>query len=53
MRTRKLLEAKLYSRNLVKWINTGTVPHVRYLGPFSKLTLEELQQIDYKTHNDE
>ena len=35
-RTRKLLETKLYHRNLVKEINTWAVPHVRYSGPFLK-----------------
>ena len=34
-RTRKLLEAKLNSRNLIKGINTWAVPLVRYFGPFS------------------
>ena len=29
-RTRKLLETKIYSRNLIKGINTWTVPLVRY-----------------------
>ena len=33
-RTRKLLETKLSSRNLIKGINTWAVPHVRYSGPF-------------------
>ena len=31
-RTRKLLETKLYSRSLVKEINTWAVPLVRYSG---------------------
>ena len=35
-RTRKLLETKLSSRNLIKGINTWAVPLVRYLGPFLK-----------------
>ena len=35
-RTRKLLEMKLYSRNLIKVINTGVVLLVRYLEPFLK-----------------
>ena len=35
-RTRKLLETKLNSRNLIKGINTWTVPLVRYSGPFLK-----------------
>ena len=33
-RSRKLLETKLSSRNLIKGINTWAVPLVRYLGPF-------------------
>ena len=48
-RTRKLLETKLYCRNLVKGINTWTVPHVRYSGLFLKWTREELKQMDQKT----
>ena len=35
-RTRKLHETKLSSRNLVKWINTWSVPLVRYSGHFPK-----------------
>ena len=34
-RTRKLLETKFSSRNLIKVINTWSVPLVRYSGPFS------------------
>ena len=41
-RTRKLLETKLYSRNIIKGINTSAVPLVRYSGLFLKLTREEL-----------
>ena len=37
-RTRKLLETKLNSRNLIKGINTWAVPLVRYSGPFLKRT---------------
>ena len=33
-RTRKLLETKPSSRNLLKGINTWAVPLVRYSGPF-------------------
>ena len=33
-RTRKLLETKRSSRNLIKGINTWAVPLVRYSGPF-------------------
>ena len=35
-RTRKLLETKLYSINLIKGIYTLAVPLVRYSGPFLK-----------------
>ena len=48
-RTRKLLETKLYSRNLVKGINTRTVPHVTYSRQFLKGTREELKQKDKRT----
>ena len=40
-RTRKLLETKLYSRNLIKGINIWAVLLVRYSGPFLKWTREE------------
>ena len=40
-RTIKLLETKLFGKNLIKGINTWTVPLVRYLGPFLKKTREE------------
>ena len=33
-RTRKLLETKLNSRNLIKGIITWAVPLIRYSGPF-------------------
>ena len=49
MITRKLLETKISSRNLIKGINTFDVPLVRYLGPFLKWTKDELQQMDKKT----
>ena len=39
-RTRKLLETKLNSRNLIKGINTWAVPLVSYSGPFLKWTWE-------------
>ena len=45
-RTRKLLETKLCSRNLLKGINTWAVPIIRYSGPFLKWTIEELRQMD-------
>ena len=48
-RTRKLLETKLSSRNLIKRINTWTVPLVRYSGPFLKWTRDELKQRDQRT----
>ena len=41
-KTRKLLETKLYSRNLIKGINTWAVLLVRYSRPFLKWTREEL-----------
>ena len=41
--TRKLLETKLASRNLIKGINTWAVPLVKYSGPFLKLTRDELK----------
>ena len=48
-RTRKLLETKLSSRNLIKGINTWAVPLVRYSGPFLKWIRDELRQIDQRT----
>ena len=48
-RTRKLLETKLYSRNLIKGINTRAVLLVRYSGPFLKWTRDELRQMDQRT----
>ena len=45
-RMRKLLKTKLNSRNLIKGINTWAVPLVKYLGPFSKWTKEELKQMN-------
>ena len=48
-RTRKLLETKLSSRNLIKRINTWNVPLVRYSGPFLKWTRDELRQMDQRT----
>ena len=47
--TRKLLETKLYSRNLIKGIDTWAVSLVRYSGPFLKWTREEFKQMDQKT----
>ena len=48
-RTRKLLETKLKSINLIKGINTWAVPLVRYSGPFLKWTRDELKQMDQRT----
>ena len=48
-RTRKLLETKLSSRNLIKGINTWAVPLVRYSEPFLKWTRDELKQMDQRT----
>ena len=48
-RTRKLLETKLSSRNLIKGINTWAMPLVRYSGPFLKWTRDELKQMDQRT----
>ena len=48
-RTRKLLETKLSSRNLIKGINTWSIPLVRYSGPFLKWTRDELKQMDQRT----
>ena len=47
-RTRKLLETKLSSRNLIKGINTLAVSLIRYPGPFFKLTRDELKQMDQR-----
>ena len=48
-RTRKLLETKLSTRNLIKGINTRAVRLVRYSGPFLKWTRDELKYIDQRT----
>ena len=45
-RTRKLLETKLSSRNLIKGINTWAGSLTRYSGPFLKWTRDELKQMD-------
>ena len=47
-RTRKLLETKLCSRNLIKRINAWAVL-VRYLRLFLKLTRKELKQMEQRT----
>ena len=43
VRTRKLLETKLYSRNLTKGTKTWAVPLVRYSGPFLKWSREDFK----------
>ena len=48
-RTRKLLETKIYSRNLVKGINNWAVPLIRYSEPFLKWIKEDLKQMDQRT----
>ena len=48
-RTRKLLETKLNSRNLIKRINTWAELPVRYSRPFLKWTRDELRQMDQRT----
>ena len=48
-RTRKLLETKLSSRNLITGINTWAVPLVRYSGPFLQWTRDELKRMDQRT----
>ena len=45
----KLLENKLYCKNLIKGINTWAVPLVGYSRPFLKRTKEELQQMNQRT----
>ena len=40
-RTRKLLETKVNSRNLIKVMNTWTVHFIRYSDPFLKWTREQ------------
>ena len=47
-RTRKLFETKLYSRNLIKRINTWALLLVWYSGPFLKWTRDELKQNESK-----
>ena len=47
--TRKLLETKLSSRNLIKGITTWAVPLVSYSGPFRKWTRDKLKQMDQRT----
>ena len=42
-------EIKLFSRKLIKGINTWAVPRVRYSRLFLKWTREELEQTDQRT----
>ena len=48
-RTRKQLETKLNSRNLIKGIHTWAVPLVMYSGSFHKWTRDELRKMDQRT----
>ena len=48
---RKLLETNLYSRNLIKGINTWAAPILRCLGRFLKWTKEKLKQMVQNTRN--
>ena len=47
-KTRKLLETKLYSINLIKGIDAWAVSLVRYSGPFLKWT-KEIKQMNQRT----
>ena len=49
MRLRKLLETKLYCRNLIKRIYTWAVRLIRFSRPFLKWTREELIQMEQRT----
>ena len=44
-----ILKAIVYSRSLIKRINTWTVPQVRISGPFLKWRREEFQQMGKRT----
>ena len=48
-KARKLLETKLYGRNLVEGTKNWAVPLVRYSGPFLNWTREELKQMNQRT----
>ena len=48
-KTRKLLEIKLSSRNLIKGIDTWALPLIRYSEPFLKWTRDELKQLYQRT----
>ena len=47
-RSRKLLETKLSSGNLIKGINTWVVHLIRYSGTILKWTRDELKQMDQR-----
>ena len=47
--TRKLLETKLYGRNLIKGMNTWAASIVKYSRPFLKWIRESLKQMDKRT----
>ena len=49
MKVRKLLETKLYNRNLIKRINTRDILLIRCLGTFLTWTREDLKQMDQRT----
>ena len=51
MKTRELIETKLYDRKFIKGITAWDVPLVRYSRPFLKWTREELKQMDRITGN--
>ena len=46
---RKLIKTKLYSRNLIKGINSGGCPPCKKLGLFLKWMKEELREMDQRT----
>ena len=48
-RTRKLLESKLHSKNLIKGINNWAGSITRHSGSFVKGMREELKQMDLRT----
>ena len=47
--TRKSLATNLYSRNLVRVLNSKAVPLVTYSGSFLKWTMEELKRMAQRT----
>ena len=48
-RTRKVLETKHYSENLLKMINTWALLRVNYSGPFLKWTMYKVHTISFHT----